>query len=109
MSSTPPPRKQSQRQQITKGAVKLKAWRKLLDNIRGTKLIERESQRALGGLLSMSWQMVASIESAARRPGLDLAVRIQAVSAEFALLHAKQLAEAGLQLPIRCEDWRRVK
>ena len=69
------------------------------------KRTKQESAEAMGNLIGMGWKMVESIESGVRGVGVVLAVRIQRASAEYALKHGKAVAAAGLQLPIRCEDW----
>ena len=63
------------------------------------------SQRKFAEYIGISPQMQSFLENGSREAGLEVAVRIQTKSAEFALQNSAQIQEAGLKLPIRCEDW----
>ena len=80
---------------IGNGAEKLRAWRKSLGL----------SIESMAKLIGISLAMLQSIELQSRRPGLDLALRIQRLSVWYSVKHARAARDADLDLPILCEDW----
>ncbi|HYG12340.1 MAG TPA: helix-turn-helix transcriptional regulator [Pyrinomonadaceae bacterium] len=76
-------------------ADRLRAWRKAMQ------IPIRDMAKVLG----ISLQMLQSIETRIRRPGLGLAVRIQRISVWYVAKHTIVVRDCDLKLPILCDEW----